>query len=157
MGTTNTLEAGTSTALEAAGRDAAALAPGVRIEPLGDPLLGGSAAAVDPSASFASLAGLEDVAVVFFTSGSTGKPKAIPHTHRSLLYFARAYTTTLPEVFDAATPVAEWGSVSFAPYFHVMGFVATTMMNLVQGAPAHVLAEHRPLDARLFVTACALI
>lgn len=140
-----------SSALDSAGQQAAAGLPScrvVRLQELTDP------PAV--AAAQADQAGLEDAAVVFFTSGSTGQPKAIPHTHGSLLWWARAYTDQLPQVFDESTSRRdEWGSLSFAPYFHVMGFVANTVLNLWQGAPAYVLGTEVALSPRLLADAAA--
>ena len=85
--------------------------------------------------------GGERTAVVFFTSGSTGSPKAIPHTHDGLLWWARSYTAHLPQVFSPAVPPEQSGSMSFAPFSHVLGFVANAVLNLSQGAPLYVLAD----------------
>ena len=62
-----------------------------------------------------------------YTSGSTGKPKPIPHTHAGVLWWARAYSDALPDIFpEGEEASARGGSLSFTPYFHVMGFVANT-------------------------------
>ncbi len=152
-----------SATLQTAGQQAAANAPGCRLESLGT-LESQSTAEAPLDAPQRQLADMEeevaapdDAAVVFFTSGSTGKPKAIPHTHRTLLWWAHRYTEQLPAIFDAATPRERWGSLSFAPYFHVMGFVANTTLNLVQGAPAYVLASDQVLSARLLVDASLVL
>ena len=116
-----------SSSLEVAGRQAAAVAPQCVLEPLGE--LAPLDAAEPPAAAGDDddEAAADGAAVVFFTSGSTGKPKAIPHTHATLLWWARSYTAHLPAIFDRHTPREAWGSLSFAPYFHVMGFVANTV------------------------------
>ena len=150
-----------SPAMESEGREAAACAPSTRFELLPrshhSPRDAATAAATAAAAAASEALRQSDdsVAVVFFTSGSTGKPKAIPHTHSALLWWARQYTDALPTVFDKARlPRDQWGSLSFSPYFHVMGFVANTVLNLVQGAPAYVLAQPtRTLDAHLVVEA----
>ena len=148
-----------STTLEANGRQAATDAPACRVEVFGalGPPLALDAQERQRAEVEAELAAPDDVAVVFFTSGSTGKPKAIPHTHGTLLWWAHSYTAQLPSIFDAATPRERWGSLSFAPYFHVMGFVANTTLNLVQGAPAYVLASDQVLSARLLVEASLVL
>ena len=81
-------------------------------------------------------------ALFFYTSGSTGKPKPIPHTHAGVLWWARAYSDALPDIFpEGEEASARGGSLSFTPYYHVMGFVASTAINLVQGRPSYVLAK----------------
>ena len=81
-------------------------------------------------------------ALFFYTSGSTGKPKPIPHTHEGVLWWARAYSDALHDIFpEGEEASARGGSLSFTPYFHVMGFIANTAINLVQGRPSYVLAK----------------
>jgi acyl-CoA synthetase (AMP-forming)/AMP-acid ligase II len=101
-----------------------------------------SASPALPSAAVAANA--SSVAAVFFTGGTTGTPKAVPHTHAGLLWIAQRLRTAVPEPFEDA--VDNRGTVCFTPFFHVMGFVANTVFNLVNGCRAALLASH---EARL--------
>ena len=126
-----------SRAFDEHGNRAAAHAAGmgsdVRVATLPILVRGGAPAQAAPSG------GGGRTAVVVFTSGSTGTPKAIQHTHGGLLWWARSYTAHLPEVFSS--PPEQSGSMSFAPFSHVTGFVADAVLNLTQGAPLYVLAD----------------
>jgi acyl-CoA synthetase (AMP-forming)/AMP-acid ligase II len=84
------------------------------------------------------------VAAVFFTGGTTGTPKAVPHTHAGLVWVARRLRAATPAPF--APDVEHRGTVCFTPFFHVMGFVANLVFNLVTGCRAAILSSH---DAKL--------
>ena len=84
--------------------------------------------------------GPSTIAAVFFTGGTTGTPKAVPHTHAGLIWVARELYKQCPEPF--AETVDNRGTICFTPYFHVMGFVANTVFNLVTGCRAALLASH---------------
>ena len=78
------------------------------------------------------------VAAIFFTGGTTGMPKAVPHTHAALLWQARAVASEFPSGLDLDS-VPHAGTVCFTPYFHVMGFCANLLFNLVAGVRAAIL------------------
>lgn len=89
---------------------------------------------------------------VFFTGGTTGTPKAVPHTHYSLLWYAKANLQLFPEPF--ADRVRHAGTVCFTPYFHVMGFCANFVFNLNAGCRAFILATHEAkLSPQLMIAA----
>ena len=92
-------------------------------------------------------------AVVFFTGGTTGTPKAVPHSHSGLIWMAealvRAHPTAVkprPRPGARQVTMVNAGTICFTPFFHVMGFSANLIYNLVAGVRAAVLASH---DARL--------
>jgi acyl-CoA synthetase (AMP-forming)/AMP-acid ligase II len=84
------------------------------------------------------------VAAIFFTGGTTGTPKAVPHTHAGLIWIARGLRAATPEPF--ADTVENRGTVCFTPYFHVMGFVANTVL-FNQGA--HSALPPTPFSAHV--------
>lgn len=94
----------------------------------------------------------ERTAAVFFTGGTTGTPKAVPHTHVALVWAAERMAAQFPSgcFADAAA-----GTICFAPYFHVMGFVANLAFNLIVGVRAAVLSSaEAKLHPRLVLAAC---
>ena len=86
------------------------------------------------------------VAAVFFTGGTTGVPKAVPHTHAGLHWLCKGLLAMCPGPFEAATEEA--GALALMPYYHVMGFVASTLFCFVAGCRAYVLAGAAHTQAR---------
>ena len=91
-------------------------------------------------------------AAVFFTGGTTGTPKAVPHTHAALLWFAARSGEVM-----AAAVVSEHmsnGTICFAPYFHVMGFVANFVFNLHCACRSVIADTEVTLSAPIMLQAC---
>ena len=97
----------------------------------------------------------ETPAAVFFTGGTTGTPKAVPHTHETLLSMVDGYLREHGAPLDPRAVGERAGSVCFAPYFHVMGYVCCLVVNLVAGCRSAIVASaDTKLSASLMLAAC---
>jgi acyl-CoA synthetase (AMP-forming)/AMP-acid ligase II len=98
------------------------------------------------------------VASVFVAGGSTGRPKLVPHTHTSMLWLCDQLLRHTPEPF--ADDVPHRGTLSFAPFYEVDGFVAHMVFNLHARCRALIMLSSPPperIGARLLLSACATL
>ncbi|WP_286952519.1 MULTISPECIES: AMP-binding protein [Aminobacterium] len=85
-----------------------------------------------------SLAGKEDLAVIFATSGTTGLPKAVPLSHGNLMHNAQT-------VFKELTELKEGDILlNVLPNFHSFGFTVAGLMPLICGMKQTVLPSFMP-------------
>jgi len=78
------------------------------------------------TASVASFAGPDDVALVLHTSGTTSRPKIVPLTHRNICTSALNTATTLQLTEDDCC-------LNVMPLFHIHGLMAAVLATLTAG------------------------
>ena len=104
-----------------------------------------STAAAAALAKSARAVPLDATAAIFLTGGTTGRPKAVPHTHAGLRWLCDGLLAMCPAPFE---PAEEAGALALMPYYHVMGFVASTLFCFLAGCRAYVLADAGNTQAR---------